>query len=120
MENSEIIKNYRPCALTKFIKEAVRILKPKGKLLITGHLDVPTSNKATKLWRQFSIFSPSFLEFITRRWHQFRNRVALDDHTVHFENTAILEKDLTQNGLRIVQSEVVGTDLFFILAEKEM
>jgi ubiquinone/menaquinone biosynthesis C-methylase UbiE len=102
----------------QFIKEALRVLKPKGQLLITGHLDVPTTNKAAKLWRQFSLFSPSFLEFITRRWHQFRNRVALDDHTVHFETTGVLEKDLIGNGFRVLQSEVVGTELFFILAEK--
>jgi ubiquinone/menaquinone biosynthesis C-methylase UbiE len=103
----------------QFIKESERVLKPKGQFLITGHLDVPKTNKVAKLWRQFSFFSPSFLEFITRRWHQFRNRVALDDHTVHFTDTSILEKELTENGFNILQSEVIGTELFFILAEKK-
>ena len=102
----------------QFLDEAKRVLKPNGKLLIASHLDVPKNFKMTKLWQQFNVFSPSFLEFITRRWHQYRNRVALDDHTVHFSDTAVLEKELVERGFKTLQNEVIGTEQFYIFSEK--
>ena len=106
--------NYR-----QFLKEAHRILRGGGTLLVTGHIEVSVGSKTRKIWRQFNVFSPSFLEFIARRWHQFRNRVALDDHTVHFDSTAQLEKDLRDIGFHVEQAEVVaGSTTFFISATK--
>ena len=103
----------------QFLKEAHRILRGGGTLLVTGHIEVSVGSKTRKIWRQFNVFSPSFLEFIARRWHQFRNRVALDDHTVHFDSTAQLEKDLRDISFHVEQAEVVaGSTTFFISATK--
>ncbi len=102
----------------QFLNEAKRILKPHGKLLIASHLDVPKNFKLAKLWKQFNVFSPSFLEFITRRWHQYRNRVALDDHTEHISDTAVLEKELVEKGFKTLLNEVIGVEQFYIFSEK--
>ena len=103
----------------QFLKEAKRVLKTKGQLLITGHIDAPMAKRAGRFLSQFNIFSPTFFEFLARKFHQLGNRVAVDDHTVHFSNTEIIENDLKKLGFTIEQAEIIKGRQFYILARNE-
>ncbi len=103
----------------QFLKEAKRVLKTGGQILITGHIDAPMAKKAGRFLSQFNIFSPTFFEFLARKWHQLSNRVAIDDHTVHFDDTRVLETDLQKLGFVIEQSEIIKGRQFYILAKNE-
>ena len=100
----------------QFLNEAKRTLKPNGQILITGHIDAPITKRAGRFLSQFNIFSPTFFEFLARKMHQLSNRVAIDDHTVHFDDTKTLETDLQNLGFVIEQSDIIKSRQFYILA----
>ncbi len=102
----------------QFLNEAKRTLKPNGQILITGHIDAPMTKRAGRFLSQFNIFSPTFFEFLARKFHQLGNRVAIDDHTVHFDDTKILETDLENLGFVIEQADIIKGRQFYILARK--
>ncbi|MBL7816370.1 MAG: class I SAM-dependent methyltransferase [Saprospiraceae bacterium] len=100
----------------QFLVESKRVLKEKGQILITGHIDAPMTKRASRFLGQ--LFSATFFEFLARKMHQLTNRVAIDDHTVHFDNTQVIENELKNLGFRIEQSEIIKGRQFYILAQK--
>lgn len=100
----------------RFISESFRVLKPKGTILISSHLDIAQEIKAkTKVKNK--IFSLSFLERLSRFLYFKKHQVGDDDHTLHLSNTQPIEKALINNGFKIVEKEIFKR-YFWIIGNK--
>jgi len=67
-----------------FIKEAHRILKKDGKILIFSHLDVPLGGRILTKLKTLKVSIPVLLEVFARKFYQISKRVSVDDHTYFF------------------------------------
>ena len=97
----------------KFISEAYRVLKPKGKFLLTSHLDISESGEDKTSFRS-KIFSRSILERITRYLYFKKHAVGDDDHTLHIENQDELENQMSKVGFQIEKSEIFKRHFYII------
>lgn len=101
----------------KFIQESFRVLKKGGKFLLSSHLDKPESEEdRTKTNKK--IFSSTFLERLTRFLYFRKYAVGTDDHTLHLENTSILEEEMVKAGFKIIDSSEYKRH-FYIVGLKE-
>lgn len=102
-------KNYQ-----KFIAEGFRVLKPKGKLLVTSHLDI---NKQKNILNRKKIHCYTIFEWLARNLYNKKYKISKDDHTYHFRTSEPIENSIKEMGFKIIQKkEFKG--LFFILGEK--
>ena len=100
----------------KFITEAYRVLKPGGKFLVSSHLDIPQADAdATKT--KSKLFSPSFLERLSRYRYYKKHAVGKDDHTLHLEDEMPIESALIEAGFKVGKKEVFKRYFYFV-AEK--
>ena len=100
----------------EFIKEAHRLLKPGGKLLIYSHLDIPHAPDQI-INKERKYFLSSFFEKLARYLYYRTARVGQDDHTYHFETPDPINKSIEATGFTIDKSEVFK-NFFFIVANK--
>ncbi len=88
-----------------FIKEAYRILKKDGILLIYSHLDVPLSGRILKKLKTLKLSVPVLFEILARKIFQISKRVSVDDHTFHFHNSKPMEEEMKKAGFHISKKE---------------
>jgi ubiquinone/menaquinone biosynthesis C-methylase UbiE len=99
----------------RFFEESYRVLKDKGKILVSGHIEIP--EKKTSI--RSKIFSYTLPELLIRNIYRRRYRVGLNDHTFHFRNIDKLINALKDAGFRILNSEMFKR-YYFITAEKQL
>ncbi len=100
-----------------FIKEAHRILKKDGQLLIFSHLDVPLSGQILTKLKTLKFSIPVLLEIVARKLFQIANRVSVDDHTIHFHNSKPMEEAMQESGFTIFKKEEFRR-YFYLLGKK--
>ena len=100
-----------------FIKEAHRILKKDGQLLIFSHLDVPLGGRILTKLKTLKLSLPVILEVIARKIFQISKRVSVDDHTLHFHNSKPMEKAMEETGFKILKKEEFMR-YFYLLGKK--
>jgi len=100
-----------------FIKEAHRILKKDGKLLIFSHLDVPLGGRILTKLKTLKISVPVLLEIVARKLFQISKRVSVDDHTLHFHNAKPMKEAMTASGFKIEKEESFMR-YFYLLGKK--
>jgi len=100
-----------------FIKEAHRILKKDGKLLIFSHLDVPLSGRIVTKLKTLKVSIPVLLEVIARKLYQISKRVSVDDHTLHFHDSKPMEEAMIKSGFVIDKKEAFMR-YFYLLGKK--
>ena len=99
-----------------FAREAARVLKPGGKLLVSSHLDVPVqADDQTSLRRK--LLSHSLPERVARYVYYRRHRVAADDHTLHLKDTSPVEQWVEAAGFRVDRAEIFKR-YFLLVATK--
>lgn len=102
----------------QFLKEAYRILKPGGKILVASHLDVHEGKtSSTPLFEK--IFNPSFWERLTRRFYVKKNKVGNDDHTYHFSDTNEIRMNMEKVGFNIEIDELIKGNFLIVASKKE-
>jgi len=102
----------------QFLKEAYRILKPGGKILVASHLDV-REGKTSSISMFDKVFNHSFWERLTRRFYVRKYKVGSDDHTYHFSDTKEIEMNMEKVGFVIEIDELIKGN-FMIVASKNM
>lgn len=100
----------------KFISEAHRVLKDDGIILISSHLDIPSSKK-DRTQNKSKVFSFSFWERISRFLYFRKHKVGNDDHTLHLKDMKPVEKALINSGFKINKKEIYKR-YFWITAYK--
>lgn len=100
----------------KFISEAHRVLKDDGIILISSHLDIPSSKK-DRTQNKSKVFSFSFWERISRFLYFRKHKVGNDDHTLHLKDMKPVEKALIKSGFKINKKEIYKR-YFWITAYK--
>lgn len=100
-----------------FIKEAYRILKKDGQLLIFSHLDVPLGGRILTKFKTLKLSLPVLLEIVARKLFQIANRVSVDDHTLHFHNAKPMEEVMCENGF-IIDKKEEFMRYFYLLGKK--
>jgi len=100
-----------------FIKEAHRILKKDGQLLIFSHLDVPLGGRILTKLKTLKLSLPVLLEIVARKLFQLANRVSVDDHTLHFHNAKPMEEAMQESGFTIAKKESFMR-YFYLLGKK--
>ncbi|MCF6212462.1 MAG: class I SAM-dependent methyltransferase [Flavobacteriaceae bacterium] len=100
-----------------FIKEAHRVLKKDGKLLIFSHLDVPLGGQILTKLKTLKLSLPVLLEIIARKLFQISKRVSVDDHTLHFHNSRPMEDTMKEVGFKIDKKEEFMR-YFYLLGQK--
>jgi len=101
----------------QFIKDAKRVLKPGGQLLISSHLDVEKESEK-KVSLMDKLFSNDFLEMLARYMYFRRHRVGSDDHTYHFTTSDPIKQTMLDEGFEIEASETYSR-YFFIVGRKK-
>ncbi|MBA3327765.1 MAG: methyltransferase domain-containing protein [Solirubrobacterales bacterium] len=99
-----------------FAREAARVLKSEGRVLVSSHLDIPAQGGQGG-GRRDKVLSRSFPERVARYLYYRRHRVGSDDHTLHLKDTSTIEQALEAAGLRIDEVQVFKR-YFFIVATK--
>jgi ubiquinone/menaquinone biosynthesis C-methylase UbiE len=102
----------------QFSKEAYRILKPGGKILVASHLDV-REGKTSSISMFDKVFNHSFWERLTRRFYVRKYKVGSDDHTYHFSDTKEIVMNMEKVGFVIEIDELIKGN-FMIVASKNM
>ena len=100
-----------------FIKEAHRILKKDGKLLIFSHLDVPLSGRLMTKFKTLKLSLPVLLEITARKLFQISKRVSVDDHTLHFHDSNPMKDAMKDSGFTISKKEEFMR-YFYLLGQK--
>lgn len=100
-----------------FIKDAYRVLKPGGHLLISSHLDIPAEEERT-VTRKEKLFGGTFVERLSRFLYYRKYQVGSDDHTYHFVNQEPFESSMRKENFEILQSEIYSR-YFFVLGKKQ-
>jgi ubiquinone/menaquinone biosynthesis C-methylase UbiE len=102
----------------EFISEAFRVLKPRGRIFISSHLDLPSEQRVQSVQFWQKLFSMQFFERVARYLYFRKYRVGDDDHTYHFESVDPIETALTAKGFKIIEKEeLLGN--FWITAIKD-
>lgn len=113
----------------QFMKDAHRILKSGGQILISSHIDAVNNGKRStpkelvkgntvrsvgqKVFNRIAVKS----EYYARKYHNKKRGIVTDDHMHHFETTAPIETALTEAGFRVELAEVFSRH-FFVKAQK--
>lgn len=100
-----------------FLKEAYRVLKPNGKLLVSSHLDIAPSIEDTT-GTSSKLFSSSLWERIARYLYYRKYAVAHDDHTLHLKNEQPIVDAMSNSDFSIDDKEVFKR-YFYVVGTKK-
>ncbi|MDI1355075.1 MAG: class I SAM-dependent methyltransferase [bacterium] len=115
----------------QFMREAHRVLKNGGQILIASHLDtvsretkkVNEPNELKTIVIKNSLMKKVYnrlnlkFEELSRKFHNKKRGNIEDDHMHHFDGTELLEKSLKECGFEVELAEVFKHN-FFIKAKK--
>jgi ubiquinone/menaquinone biosynthesis C-methylase UbiE len=100
-----------------FFQEAHRILKPGGQIFVASHLDKDQNLEIKPESKLKKLFSPTFLERLTRKLYYRKYKVGNDDHTHHFETIEPIINAIKSANFKLVESEEYLNN-FWVIAEK--